>query len=235
MGVSCFAERVGGLREVRRHRARRRAGRGSPPSRAARSSPASARCSTSSANCAGRALLIIGAGGVGLCGVMGARLVGADPIIVVDVDAGASSSWPGASAPRTLVNAGRETPSSRSGRSPRRRGLGDRGRRPRGDAATGLRVPAPRRHGGRARPRARGRDVRGARSTSSCSGRSGSSAACTDPPTRCSTSRGCWRSTLRAACRWTTCSASEYPLDSVNDAYAALVAGAVGRAPSCVP
>jgi S-(hydroxymethyl)glutathione dehydrogenase/alcohol dehydrogenase len=38
-------------------------------------------------DCAGRALLVIGAGGVGLCAVMGARLVGAEPVIVVDVDA----------------------------------------------------------------------------------------------------------------------------------------------------
>jgi Zn-dependent alcohol dehydrogenase len=37
--------------------------------------------------CAGRALLIMGAGGVGLSAVMGARLVGAEPIIAVDVDA----------------------------------------------------------------------------------------------------------------------------------------------------
>jgi Zn-dependent alcohol dehydrogenase len=37
-------------------------------------------------DCAGRALLVIGAGGVGLCAVMGARLAGADPIIVADLD-----------------------------------------------------------------------------------------------------------------------------------------------------
>jgi Zn-dependent alcohol dehydrogenase len=37
--------------------------------------------------CAGRALLVMGAGGVGLSAVMGARLVGAHPVIVVDVDA----------------------------------------------------------------------------------------------------------------------------------------------------
>jgi Zn-dependent alcohol dehydrogenase len=35
---------------------------------------------------AGRPLLVIGAGGVGLAAVMGAVLVGADPVIVVDVD-----------------------------------------------------------------------------------------------------------------------------------------------------
>jgi Zn-dependent alcohol dehydrogenase len=38
-------------------------------------------------DCAGRALMVIGAGGVGLCAVMGARLAGAEPIIAVDVDA----------------------------------------------------------------------------------------------------------------------------------------------------
>jgi Zn-dependent alcohol dehydrogenase len=36
--------------------------------------------------CAGRSLLVLGAGGVGLSAVMGARLAGADPIIVVDID-----------------------------------------------------------------------------------------------------------------------------------------------------
>jgi Zn-dependent alcohol dehydrogenase len=35
---------------------------------------------------AGRPLLVLGAGGVGLSAVMGARLIGANPIIVVDVD-----------------------------------------------------------------------------------------------------------------------------------------------------
>lgn len=35
---------------------------------------------------AGRSILILGAGGVGLSSVMGARLTGADPIIVVDID-----------------------------------------------------------------------------------------------------------------------------------------------------
>jgi Zn-dependent alcohol dehydrogenase len=37
-------------------------------------------------NAAGRSILVFGAGGVGLSSVMGARLVGANPIIVVDVD-----------------------------------------------------------------------------------------------------------------------------------------------------
>jgi S-(hydroxymethyl)glutathione dehydrogenase/alcohol dehydrogenase len=36
--------------------------------------------------CAGRTLLVVGAGGVGLCAVLGARLAGAEPIIVVDVE-----------------------------------------------------------------------------------------------------------------------------------------------------
>jgi Zn-dependent alcohol dehydrogenase len=36
--------------------------------------------------CAGRSLLVLGAGGVGLSAVMGGRLAGADPIIAVDLD-----------------------------------------------------------------------------------------------------------------------------------------------------
>ena len=36
--------------------------------------------------CAGRAVLVVGAGGVGLSAVMGARLAGAEPVIVVDLD-----------------------------------------------------------------------------------------------------------------------------------------------------
>jgi S-(hydroxymethyl)glutathione dehydrogenase/alcohol dehydrogenase len=35
---------------------------------------------------AGRPIVIFGAGGVGLCSVMGARLIGADPIVAIDVD-----------------------------------------------------------------------------------------------------------------------------------------------------
>src|SRR4051812_26371769 len=37
--------------------------------------------------CAGDAMLVLGAGGVGLSAVMGARLAGAEPIIAVDLDA----------------------------------------------------------------------------------------------------------------------------------------------------
>ena len=36
----------------------------------------------------GRGIVVFGVGGVGLCSVMGARLVGADPIVAVDVDEG---------------------------------------------------------------------------------------------------------------------------------------------------
>src|SRR5690349_17645045 len=36
--------------------------------------------------CAGRAVLVLGAGGVGLSAVMGARLAGAEPVVVVDLD-----------------------------------------------------------------------------------------------------------------------------------------------------
>src|SRR3954470_20260270 len=38
--------------------------------------------------CAGRAVLVLGAGGVGLSAVMGARLAGAGPIVVADIDDG---------------------------------------------------------------------------------------------------------------------------------------------------
>ena len=85
------------------------------------------------------------------------------------------------------------TSSRRSGAVPGRRGLGDRGGRSRGDAAAGRRracAPAARRwrsaSGAWARPSR-------SRSTSSCSSRSGWSAASTDPPTRRSIFRGCWR------------------------------------------
>jgi Zn-dependent alcohol dehydrogenase len=37
-------------------------------------------------DCTGRPLLVVGAGGVGLSAVMGARLAGAEPVIVVDVE-----------------------------------------------------------------------------------------------------------------------------------------------------
>jgi Zn-dependent alcohol dehydrogenase len=37
-------------------------------------------------DCTGRALLVLGAGGVGLSAVMGARLAGAEPVIAVDVE-----------------------------------------------------------------------------------------------------------------------------------------------------
>jgi S-(hydroxymethyl)glutathione dehydrogenase/alcohol dehydrogenase len=37
-------------------------------------------------DCTGRAVLVLGAGGVGLSAVMGARLAGAEPVIVVDVE-----------------------------------------------------------------------------------------------------------------------------------------------------
>jgi Zn-dependent alcohol dehydrogenase len=37
---------------------------------------------------AGRGIVVLGVGGVGLCSVMGARLIGAEPIVAVDVDEG---------------------------------------------------------------------------------------------------------------------------------------------------
>ena len=173
MGVSCFAERVvvseksvvkvpDGVRRADRgdhglrghHRRRRR------PQRRRASAP-------------GRALLIIGAGGVGLSAVMGARLAGADPIIVADVDA-AKLELAASLGATTVVLAGRDdTVEAVLGDLARRRGLGDRGGRSRGDAATGRRVPAARRHGGGTRDRARAARRSRFPSTSSCSGRSG--------------------------------------------------------------
>jgi Zn-dependent alcohol dehydrogenase len=86
MGVSCFAERV-----VVSEKSVVRVPDGVPPRIAAITG-----CAVITGvgavlnvlgNCAGRSLLVLGAGGVGLSAVMGARLVGADPIVVVDVDA----------------------------------------------------------------------------------------------------------------------------------------------------
>ena len=86
MGVSCFAERVvGSAKSVVAVPA------GVPPRIAAITGCAVITGVGAILNvvgeCAGRALLVMGAGGVGLSAVMGARLVGADPVVVVDVDA----------------------------------------------------------------------------------------------------------------------------------------------------
>lgn len=85
MGVSCFAERV-----VVNENATVVVPDGVPPEVAAISA-----CAVITGvgavfhevrDPAGRPLLVIGAGGVGLSSVMGAALVGAHPVIVVDVD-----------------------------------------------------------------------------------------------------------------------------------------------------
>lgn len=85
MGVSCFAERV-----VVNENAAVVVPDGVPPEVAAISA-----CAVITGlgavfnvvgNTAGRPLLIVGAGGVGLSSVMGAALAGAAPLIVVDVD-----------------------------------------------------------------------------------------------------------------------------------------------------
>ena len=85
LGVSCFADRV-----VVSEMSVVRVPDGVPPEIAA-----IAGCAVITGlgavlnvvdHAAGKPLLVFGAGGVGLSAVMGARLVGADPIIVVDVD-----------------------------------------------------------------------------------------------------------------------------------------------------
>lgn len=85
MGVSCFAERV-----VVNENAAVVVPQGVPPEVAAISA-----CAVITGvgavfhevhEAAGRPLLVMGAGGVGLSAVMGAALVGADPLVVVDVD-----------------------------------------------------------------------------------------------------------------------------------------------------
>jgi S-(hydroxymethyl)glutathione dehydrogenase/alcohol dehydrogenase len=87
MGVSCFAERV-----VVSEKSVVPVPAGVPPRIAAITGCAVITGVGAVLNvigeCAGQALLVLGAGGVGLSAVMGARLVGADPVIVVDVDAG---------------------------------------------------------------------------------------------------------------------------------------------------
>ena len=111
--------------------------------------------------CAGRALLVIGAGGVGLSAVMGARLAGAEPIIVADIDE-AKLERARILGATTVVLAGRDDivetvlAAVPGGVDWAIEAVGSRG-----DVAAGRRVPAPRRHGGGTRHRARGRDVPG--------------------------------------------------------------------------
>jgi Zn-dependent alcohol dehydrogenase len=85
MGVSCFAERV-----VVSESAVVKVPDGVPPEVAAISACAVVTGVGAVLNvvehAAGRGMLIVGAGGVGLSSVMGARLVGANPIIVADID-----------------------------------------------------------------------------------------------------------------------------------------------------
>jgi Zn-dependent alcohol dehydrogenase len=86
MGVSCFAERV-----VVNENAAVVVPDGVPPEIAAISACAVITGVGAVLNvvefAAGRPLLVIGAGGVGLSAVMGAALTGAHPVIVIDVDA----------------------------------------------------------------------------------------------------------------------------------------------------
>lgn len=85
MGVSCFAQRV-----VVSASAVVRVPSGVPPEVAAISACAVVTGMGAVLNvvrrAAGGGILIVGAGGVGLSSVIGARLVGADPIIVADID-----------------------------------------------------------------------------------------------------------------------------------------------------
>lgn len=85
MGVSCFAERV-----VVSENAVVKVPDGVPSEVAAISACAVVTGVGAVLNvvehAAGRGMLIVGAGGVGLSSVMGARLVGANPLIVADVD-----------------------------------------------------------------------------------------------------------------------------------------------------
>ena len=87
LGVSCFAERV-----VISEKSVVVVPDGVPPEIAAIAGCAVITGLGATLNAvsggAGRPLLVIGAGGVGLSSVMGARLIGADPIIVVDIDSG---------------------------------------------------------------------------------------------------------------------------------------------------
>ncbi|WP_219415517.1 zinc-binding dehydrogenase [Pseudonocardia nigra] len=86
LGVSCFAERA-----VVSQRSVVRVPDGVPPEIAAVTGCAVITGVGAVVNVAGqvagRPLLVVGAGGVGLSAVMGAALVGASPIVVVDVDA----------------------------------------------------------------------------------------------------------------------------------------------------
>ncbi len=85
LGVSCFAEHV-----VVSDQSVVRVPDGVPPEIAAIAGCAVitgvGAVMNATSRTAGRPMLVFGAGGVGLSAVMGARLVGADPIIVVDVD-----------------------------------------------------------------------------------------------------------------------------------------------------
>lgn len=85
LGVSCFAERV-----VVSEKSVVPVPEGVPPQIAAIAGCAVITGVGAVLNaigeCAGESLLVIGAGGVGLSSVMGARLAGANPIVVVDVD-----------------------------------------------------------------------------------------------------------------------------------------------------
>jgi len=85
MGVSCFAERV-----VVSQTSLLRVPDGVPPEVAAVSACAVitgvGAVMNAVHNAAGRSLAVLGTGGVGLCAIMGAAMIGAEPVIAIDVD-----------------------------------------------------------------------------------------------------------------------------------------------------
>lgn len=85
MGVSCFAERV-----VVSQTSALRIPDGIPNDVAAVSACAVitgvGAVMNAVHNAAGRPLAVLGAGGVGLCAIMGAAMIGADPVIAIDID-----------------------------------------------------------------------------------------------------------------------------------------------------
>ncbi len=193
MGVSCFAERV-----VVNENAAVLVPDGVPPEVAAISA-----CAVITGvgavfhevrEAEGRPLLVLGAGGVGLSSVMGAALVGAHPVIVVDIDDAKldlRESW--ARLTRSTPARGRGRARARHHRRCRR-SLGDRGHRARRPSNRRSRASRPVERSwpsGSERPR----PVFRCPSISWFSGRSASSARSTGRATRGSTFRGYSRCT----------------------------------------
>ena len=230
MGVSCFAEQVVVSREVGRATCPTACRRGSPPSRPAPSSPAWAPCSTWSGECAGARAARAGRGRRrASSAVMGARLAGADPVIVVDLDPQA----------RAGPAAGRRRRSS----TPAARTWSRRSWRP-------CRAACP----GRSRPSAGPETLQqavaclrpGGTLVAVGLGRVGATVARADQRSRAAAeAHGRQPLRLRQPARRPAAAVrlylagrlpldellgAEYPLEAINEAYAALTGGAVGRA-----